>query len=324
MSEQSKPESGILRVLVADDFALDGGAWKHTGEQKGWLIATITPPKVPTFQQVVDWLETKPVPPDGAAKRGDEARAAVAVCLRWGSYFAVLADSSRRDAPDITDEQVSQIDDEEMARMNIEISAALEWWLTLRGTDERRYDDLVHRALAYLPTGPKTFGHLDSADVLLAATVPDLAAHVRNSWPADRLDQALETAGKHGIRVIANTITHIAWRNGPIENVHAGRFQGYGLNERRVLPKAEKGIVRHAQSGFAAGLKAADSLKYGDAWPPPAERVLPFLHGLVGPSRWSVTAQSRAVGLPLCPHDPARPEPGSPGVSKAPVGVEPT
>ena len=56
--------------------------------------------------------------------------------------------------------------------------------------------------------------------------MPDLAAHVRNSWPTDRLDQALETAGKHGIRVIANTITHIAWRNGPIENVHAGRFQG--------------------------------------------------------------------------------------------------
>jgi hypothetical protein len=45
--------------------------------------------------------------------------------------------------------EVSQIDDAEMARMNIEISAALAWWLTLRGADERRYWDLVHRALAY-------------------------------------------------------------------------------------------------------------------------------------------------------------------------------
>ena len=66
-----------------------------------------------------------------------------------------------------------------------------------------------------------------------------------------------------------------------------------------MLPKAEKAIVRHAQSGFAAGLKAADSLKYSDAWPPPAERVLPFMHGLVGPSRWSVTETSRPVELPL-------------------------
>jgi hypothetical protein len=33
----------------------------------------------------------------------------------------------------IDEEQVSQIDDEEMARMNIEISAALAWWLALVG-----------------------------------------------------------------------------------------------------------------------------------------------------------------------------------------------
>ena len=39
--------------------------------------------------------------------------------------------------------------------------------------------------------------------------------------------------------------------------------------------------------------------EYGDkAWPPPAERVLPFLHGLVGPSRWSVAEQSRVVEIP--------------------------
>jgi len=252
---------GVLHVRVADDLLLDGGTWNPAGEQKGWLIAKITPPATPKFQQVVEYLETKPVPPGGTTKRDDEARAAVAVCLRWGSYFAVLADPSRPDAPDIADEGVSQIDDMEMARMNIEISAALAWWLTLRGADEHRYDDLVHRALAYLPTGSKTFGPIDSAHVLLAATVPDPAVHVRNSWPADRLKQDLETAEKYGIQVIANTITHVAFRNGPVENVHAGRFQGYGLNQRRVLPKAEKSIIRHAQSGFAAGLKAADSLK---------------------------------------------------------------
>jgi hypothetical protein len=290
---------GALRVRVSEDLELDGGTWNRSEDQKGWHIAKITPPAVPMFQQVVEYLETKPVPQGGNFRRADEARAATAVCLRWGSYFAVVADPARPPAPNIDDEQVSQIADDEMARMNIEISAALAWWLAIRGTDERRYDDLVHRALAYLPTGPKTFGHLDSADVLLASTVPDLAAHVRNGWPADRLEQDLEKARAHGIRVIANTITHIAWRNGPIENVHAGRFQGYGLDRRRVLPNAEKAIVRHAQSGFAAGLKAVDFLKYDAAWPPRADRVLPFLHGMVGPSWWSVSDLTRPVELPL-------------------------
>ena len=152
------PTAGLLRVRVTDDLLLDGGTWQLTEGHDWQPIAKITPPAVPMFQQVVEYLETKPVPPGGTSKRDDEARAAVAVCLRWGSYFAVLADPARPDAPDIADEEVSQIDDEEMARMNIEISAALAWWLTLRGADERRYDDLVHRALAYLPTGPKTFG----------------------------------------------------------------------------------------------------------------------------------------------------------------------
>jgi len=79
------------------------------------------------------------------------------------------------------------------------------------------------------------------------------------------------------------------------------------LNQRRALPKAKKAVVRHAQSGFAVGLKAADYLKYDDAWPPPAERVLPFLHGLVGPRGWSCTELSHPVELPRRQDDQADP-----------------
>jgi hypothetical protein len=112
---------------------------------------------------------------------------------------------------------------------------------------------------------------------------------------------------RHGIRILANTITHLAWRNGPVEKVHAGRVEGYGLTERRVLPKVEKAIIRQAQCGFCTGLKAADYLKYDGAWPPPAKRVLPFLHGLIGPRGWSCTELSRAVELPLRQHSKDRP-----------------
>jgi hypothetical protein len=135
--------------------------------------------------------------------------------------------------------------------------------------------------------------------MLLACTMPEMSAELQHGWPPDRPARDLELAGNCGIRVIANTITHSAWRNGPIESVHAGQYLGYGLNERRVLPKAEKSIVRHAQNGFFSGLKTADYLKYDNAWPPSADRVLPFLHPLIASARWSHTEVSRFIELPL-------------------------
>ena len=291
------PPAGILQVRVADDLVLDAGTWHLTAEESP--VALIEPPATPMYQQVVTYLEAKPAPPDGNPKRDDEARAATAVCLRWGSYFALLADPTRPPSPSIDDEQVSQVADDEMARMNVEISAALAWWFGLCGVNDRHYFDLVQRALAYLPLGPKTIQPHSKADELRTCTMPDVAAEVRRTWWTGRIDQDLATAGAHGVRVIANTVTLQAWRNGPIEGVHAGRFEGYRLSERRVPPKAEKAIVRHAQGGVFAGIKVVDYLRYDNAWPPPAERVLPFLHGLIAPTCWSLTEQSRPVRLPL-------------------------
>jgi hypothetical protein len=120
-----------------------------------------------------------------------------------------------------------------------------------------------------------------------------------NDLGKDRLERDMQAATDHGIRVIVNTITMHARRDGPIESVHVGRYVGCGLNERRVLPKAEKSIIRHAQDGLFSGLKAADYLKQSGAWPPPAERVLPLMHGLIGPRGWSCTEWSRIVELRL-------------------------
>ena len=77
-------------------------------------------------------------------------------------------------------------------------------------------------------------------------------------------------------------------------------YQGYGLDERPVLPKAEKAVVRHAQ-GFAAGLKAADYLKFRRrlAAARRASVAVPARAGSAE-TQWSCTETSRSVELPLC------------------------
>ena len=264
--------SAVLNVRVTDDLVLDGGTWELAESEDGQAVARITPPATPMFLQVVEYLETKPVPQGGSLRRDGESRAVVAVCLRWGSYFALLADPTRPSAPDIDDQRTSQIADSEMARMNIEISAGIAWWLALGGCDQRRYWDLVHRALTHLPTGPKTVRALEGCGRLSGCASAEMVAAARSTWPAGGLDQALVLAERCWIRAIANTITLYAWRNGPVEDVHAGWADGYDLDARRVLPAAEKAIIRRAQSGLYTGLKVVDILKYAAGWPPPAER----------------------------------------------------
>jgi len=69
------PASGMLHVQVAEDCTLDGGTWHRTTDQHGERTSQISPPEISMFQQVVEYLEAKPVPPDGSMRRADEARA---------------------------------------------------------------------------------------------------------------------------------------------------------------------------------------------------------------------------------------------------------
>ena len=65
------PASGVLHVQVAEDCALDAGTWHLTTDQHGAPTAQISPPAVPMFQQIVKYLEAKPVPPGGNMRRVD-------------------------------------------------------------------------------------------------------------------------------------------------------------------------------------------------------------------------------------------------------------
>jgi hypothetical protein len=51
------PASGMLHVQIPDGCTLDGGTWHLTTDQHGAPTAQISPPAVPMFQQVVEYLE---------------------------------------------------------------------------------------------------------------------------------------------------------------------------------------------------------------------------------------------------------------------------
>jgi hypothetical protein len=127
---------GALHVRVADDLVLDAGTWEIVESADRCPLVRITPPAEPMFQQIVEYLERKPVPAGGNFRRDAESRAAVAVCLRWGSYFAVLADPTRPATSDIDDEQTSHIADDEMARLNVELGATVPWRTSMPGGEQ--------------------------------------------------------------------------------------------------------------------------------------------------------------------------------------------
>ena len=267
---------------------------------KGFEIL-VRPPEVTLFGQVLTYLRGKPDPPGplpGAAA-GREGVAAAAVTLRWGSYVAVLLDRDKPVSPAAVSKGRSRICNEEMARINIESSAALAEWIELRAADAGLYGRLVDRAVSYLPMPQRTatirvgpFAALANAEIagqLLRAVDPAQLARVRGD------------AEHHSTRLFSNALVNVAWRNGPVENIHAGVGDEYPLDRRRVTPADERELMRFASMGMALGLSVCDRLGTEQPRRPWSEQVLPYglAQGLlVTPIAWTLTEVSREVHLP--------------------------
>src|SRR5437660_141946 len=127
-----------ISVAVSDAFILDAGWWEETRvESVSGLLPCrlIHPPELPLSDQVLRYLEmlssNAKVPPQSQLNFGEVAWATIAICLRWGTYFAVLADQTKPLWSQTQQQEVSMVSDEEMARINIETSAALAHWIEL-------------------------------------------------------------------------------------------------------------------------------------------------------------------------------------------------
>lgn len=293
-----------LRVQVNDELVLDAGTCEEVSGQGPERI--LHPPKTTLFHQVLAYLKAKPEPPKRpfGPMAGREGVAAAALTLRWGSYLAVILDRDKPLWPEVSSPDTSRISDEEMARINIEASAALAEWVDIYRDDRGRrvYEQLVNRAVAYLPM-PKKTSKLKVTE-FGALAQPEVAARLVDAFKAtnaSHVEKVRADVEHHPSRVFANALVNTAWRNGPVEDIHAGELRGYPLDQRRMTPAEERELFCVTSDRMALGMTVC--LQFSPERPPRRwpERVLPYGLAdlmLITPSMWTLTEASREVRLP--------------------------
>jgi hypothetical protein len=300
-----------LTINVNDQCAIDAGYWQECVEEDQTPYRLVSPPQTTMHRQVLSYLEEttrdEKVPSKSQLHFGEVAIATVAICIRWGSYFAVL---TNRDLPQWAatfDSEISCIGDGEMARINIEASAALSDWIDLMRADQQRFRKLVKAAFQLLPfpiaqldgstysNRFRAFSAFNSAHgrrYLMEAFVRDLGSE----WFERQKARVLINP----TRALANGILNEHWRNGSgIEDVHAGSVAPpRPLTQCRITKAQETLLMQETAELFVPTMRAlynVVSKPSEESWP---EQVLPYAIAFKPPSDWSLDEQTRAIALP--------------------------
>jgi hypothetical protein len=290
-----------LTVRVNEELVLDAGTCEDAAGPNGPEIL-IRPPRTTLFRQVLAYLREKPEPterlPGSTSDR--EGVAASAVTLRWGSYLAVLLDGSKPVWSEVKSPSTSRISDEEMARINIEASAALAEWIDLcRGDrNQRSYFKLVDRAVRYLPM-TKRKPKLRFSEFMALAN-PEIATKLFDAYDGVYLERVRADAEQSASRLFANALTNHAWRNGPVEGIHGGAYRGYPLDQRRMSLQEERELMTFASERLALGMQVCRQFSAEVPPRPWSAQVVPYgLAGmlLITPSGWTLSESSREVRL---------------------------
>src|SRR5260370_14792255 len=244
-----------LQIRVTDKLLLDAGTLEETSGPENSSFRIITPAPQTMYQQVIGYLtdatKQEKAPPQTAVDFQEVTYATLAVCLRWGSYFAVLANKEVHDWTPLLQEEVPGIRDTEMARMNIEISSAFCQWLALIHTDNKLFRKLVKAALKFLPPLPQiTFDKESYQKELWIRTFfnsragrAELMESLQNKVGEDFILRKKEEITPHLMRTLANSVINEAYRNGPIEGIHAGSYLPDISVPRRISLFAENEIL---------------------------------------------------------------------------------
>ena len=300
-----------ISVAVSDAFILDAGWWEETRAESvsGPLPCRLIHPPEPTlYDQILGYLEAissdAKVPPKSQLNFGEVAWATIAICLRWGTYFAVVADQTKPPWPQIEQQVVSMISDEEMARINVEASAALACWIELMRVDDGHFRKLVKAALQ-LPLLPFSLDEKTNHTLYRlisfwnsAQSRQNFLTMLREQYGQEWFEQKRDAIMPNPVRWLANGLINASWRNtSGIEDIHAGRWEALPLLQRRVTALQANTLVQNMAKEIVPSMHALYNVlnkKSEDGW---QERVFSLAIRFSPPPYWSLTEQTREVLL---------------------------
>lgn len=298
-----------LYIQVNNSFTLDAGWWEEISEgNESWL--QIYPPNIPLFEQILAYLRSFATPQEPIFDIAIEATATTAICLRWGTYLAVLMDRNKPLWAVAANKQqrnvISRISDQEMARINIEASAALEKWIEIIRSKKGEYYGLVRVAQQLLPMPRWSLKSGDENDRRVRQLLGGLASlevaklFQNDGHTPEGVERIQREVAENPTRVLANALINASFRNGPIEDIHAGHWVPYPLNVSRVTVAEERMILREASYRISGGLYGIFSMLEEQSSRSWNEQVTPYhrahLFGIT-PSGWSLHEQSRQIRL---------------------------
>ena len=305
------PQHHLLTINVNDQLTIDAGSWQACVEEDQTPYRLISPPQITMYRQVLSYLEETAkdmkAPPKSQLHFGEVAIATVAVCLRWGSYFAVLA---KRDLPQWTaayDPEVSCIGDGEMARINIEASAALAGWIDLMRADQQHFRKLVRAAVQLLPfpiaqlDGSTYYNRFRAFSAINSVTGRRyLMGAFARDFGSEWVEREKARILVNPTRALANGVLNEHWRNGSgIEDIHAGGIAPpRPLMQCRLTKAQETRLLQETAELFVPTLRAlyhVVSKPSEETWP---EQALPYAIAFKPPADWSLEEQTREIALP--------------------------
>lgn len=100
-------------------------------------------------------------------------------------------------------------------------------------------------------------------------------------------------------RALANGILNEHWRNGEIEDIHAGGiYTPRPLTQRRLTLQQERRVIRETVERFVPTMRALYNVvtkPSQESWP---EQALPYAIAFKPPDHWSLDEQTREATLP--------------------------